>query len=89
MITPIRTKVLAKPFPSDDKSAGGIIVSDAHKAVSNKMKVISVGRGTLKDPMRFKKDDVVFRVKDHGDEIIIGGEKYYLIEQSHLIAKMN
>lgn len=89
MITPIRNRVLAKPFPPDEKSAGGIIVSDAHKAVSNKMRIIAVGNGTAKEPMRFRKDDVVFRVKDHGDEVIIEGEKYFLIEQSHLIAQLN
>jgi chaperonin GroES len=89
MVKPIRNYILAKPFPSDEKSAGGIIVSEAHRAVSNKMRVIEVGTGTQKEPMRFKKDDVVFRVKDHGNEIMIDGELHFLIEQAHLIAQLN
>lgn len=89
MITPIRDQVLAKPYPSDAMSEGGIIVSEAHRAVSNKMKIVEVGNGTKKEPMRFKKGDTAFRVKDHGEELLIGGEKYFLIKQSHLIAKMD
>jgi chaperonin GroES len=89
MIRPIRNKVLVKPFPSDELSAGGIIVSEAHRAVSNKMEVVEVGNGTKKTPMQFKKGDVVFRVKDCGDEIEMNGEKYFIVESSWLIAKLN
>lgn len=89
MITPIKDQVLAKPYPSDEISEGGIIVSEAHRAVSNKMQIIAVGKGTKKEPMQFKKGDTAFRVKDHGEEILIDGEKHFLIKQSHLIAKMN
>jgi chaperonin GroES len=89
MIKPIRDQILVKPYPSENISAGGIIVSDAHKADSNKMMVVAVGNGTKKDPIQFKEGDTAFRVKDHGDEVIIAGEKYFLIKQSYLIAKMN
>jgi chaperonin GroES len=88
-MTPIRDQVLVKPYPSENISAGGIIVSDAHKADSNKVRVVAVGNGTSKDPMRLKVGDTAFRVKDHGDEVIIGGEKHFLIKQAFLIAKMN
>lgn len=88
-LRPIKNKVLVKPFPSDEMSAGGIIVSEAHRAISNKMEVISVGEGTKQTPMQFKKGDTVFRVKDLGDPIEIKGELHFLIEQSWLIAKLN
>lgn len=86
---PIKNKVLVKPFPSDEFSVGGIIVSEAHREVSNKMEVISVGNGTSKTPMQFKPGDVVFRVKGCGDEFEINGQKHFLVEQSWLIAKLN
>lgn len=89
MIRPIKNKVLVKPFPSDDRSAGGIIVSEAHIAISNKMEVVEVGNGTKQTPMQFKKGDTVFRIKDLGDPIEIKGELHFLIEQSWLIAKLN
>lgn len=86
-MTPIKEKVLVKPYPSDDKSAGGIIVSEAHRSVSNKMKVIAVGSGTKKEPMQFKEGDTVYRIKDCGDEVIIGDERHFLVSQNWLIAK--
>jgi chaperonin GroES len=86
---PIKNKVLVKPFPSDELSVGGIYVSEAHREISNKMEVISVGNGTAKTPMQFKKGDVVFRVKGCGDEFEINGEKHFLVEQSWIVAKLN
>jgi chaperonin GroES len=89
MIQPIRDNVLVKPFPSDELSAGGIIVSEAHREVSNKMEVVAVGNGMKGKPMEFKKGDTAFRVKGMGDEIEINGEKHFLVKQSWLIAKLN
>lgn len=89
MIQPIRDNIVVKPYPSDEKSAGGIIVSEAHREVSNKMLVVAVGKGTPKEPMRFKEGDTVFRVKDMGDEFEKNGERYFIVKQNWLIAKMN
>jgi chaperonin GroES len=86
---PIRNYVLTKPFPSDEISAGGIIVSEAHRAISNKMKVVAVGNGVKDKPMQFKEGDVVFRVRDDGEPIDINGERHYLILQTDLLAKSN
>jgi chaperonin GroES len=86
---PVKNKVLVKPFPSDELSEGGIIVSEAHRAISNKMEVIAVGNGTNKTPMQFKEGDIVFRVKECGDEVDIKGEMHLLVEQAWLIAKLN
>jgi len=89
MIRPIRENVLVKPFASDEKSAGGIIVSEAHREVSNKVNVVAVGNGTKILPMNWKEGDVAFRIKDCGDEVIIGGEKHFIVKSNWLIAKMN
>jgi chaperonin GroES len=86
---PIKDYILVKPYEAENISAGGIIVSDAHKADSQKVKVVSVGNGTKKEPMRFKEGETAFRVKDHGELLLMGGEKYFLIKQSWLIAKMD
>jgi len=89
MIIPIKDNVVIKPFASDDKSSGGIIVSEAHREVSNKVKVIAVGNGTKKYPMNWKPGDIAFRVKDCGDEIIIDGERCFIVKSNWLIAKLN
>lgn len=86
---PIKDNVLVKPFKSDEISSGGIIVSEAHREISNKVEVIAVGNGTKLLPMKWKAGDVAFRIKDCGDEVIIKGEKYFLVKSNWLIAKLN
>lgn len=86
---PLRNKVLIRPFPPDEKSAGGIIVSEAHRAVSNKCEVIATGRGTEKLPMEFKPGDVVFRIQNCGEEYIIDGQKHFMVESNWILAKLN
>lgn len=88
MIRPILNNVVVKPFPSDEKSEGGIIVSEAHRAVSQKMRVVAIGSGTKKLPMKWSEGDVAFRVKDCGDEILIGGEKHFIVKSNWLIAQL-
>ena len=89
MIKPIREKVLVKPFMTEGVSAGGIIVSDAHKIPSNKVEVIAVGNGTKQLPMNFNPGDIVFRIKDCGEPIEINGELYYIVNSNWLLAKLN
>lgn len=88
MINPIRQQVLFKPFPPDEKSAGGLIVPDSYKEVSNKGTIISVGKGSTTHPMNFKKGDICFRIKDSGSEVIENGETFFLLDQGWLIAKL-
>ena len=89
MIQPIREHVLIKPYASDTISAGGILLSEAHKEISNKVKVIAVGKGTKDKPMKFTPGETVFRVKDVGDEILIDGERHFIVKQTWLLAKLN
>lgn len=85
----ILNKILIKPFPSEEKSTGGIIVADGFRERNSKATIISVGNGTKKTPMRYKPGMVVFSVKDNGEEFIINGEKHYLIESSWILAILN
>ncbi len=86
MIKPIGNKVLVKCFKGSDRSGGGIIVPEAFVKESNKVEIIEVGNGFPNKPMKLKKGDIGFRVKDWGNEIIEDGEKYYLMEASAIIA---
>lgn len=89
MIKPVGQNVLVKPFPVDGVSAGGIYVPDSAKEDSNKVLIVAVGNGTSKNPMRFKEGDIAFRVKDNFlSEIVINGEKHFLMPQSYLLAKL-
>lgn len=86
MIQPIRNQVLVKLFEGDDRSAGGIIVAESFRAESNKGKVIAAGKGTKGKPMQFKEGDIVFRVQGHGERVEEDGEKFYMMDQSTILA---
>lgn len=83
---PIGNKVLVKCFLGEEKSKGGIIVPESFRKESNRVEVIEVGSGTAKKPMRLKKGDIAYRVKDWGEPIIEDGQQYYLMEDSAIIA---
>lgn len=83
---PVGQYVLVKPYESDGITQGGLIVPDSVKPVSNKVKIVEVGGGSVKTPMRLKKGETGFRVKLWGEEILIDGEKHYLMTQQSIIA---
>lgn len=88
---PIRNQVLVKPLPSDEKSSGGIFVPESYREISNKVKIVAVGNGTKKTPMKFKKDQIVYKVKSNGAatwciEVLVKGEPHYLIGQDAILA---
>lgn len=85
-MTPIRNNILAKPFPSDEVSMGGILVPESAREISNKMLIVKVGNGTKQRPMKLKKGQIGFRVKGWGIEVIINGEKHYLMEDTAILA---
>jgi chaperonin GroES len=85
-MTPIRNNVLVKPYPSEEISEGGIIVPESARAVSNKVLIVEVGRGTKERPMSLVKGQTGFRVKEWGEEIEINGETHYLMDQAAIIA---
>ena len=83
---PIRNNILVKPCESDNISAGGIIVPESYKSDSNKVVVVKVGNGTKEKPMLLKEGQIGHRVKNWGTEILIEGEKHFLMEQEAIIA---
>jgi co-chaperonin GroES (HSP10) len=86
MVTPIRNNVIVKPFPPDRTTEGGLIVPESAQKVSNKVKVVAVGKGTKTRPMTLFEGQTAFRVKDWGVEILIDGELHFIMEQSAIIA---
>lgn len=86
---PIRDGVLVRPCESDSVSAGGIIVPDSYKAISNKVEVVAVGNGIASRPMKFQPGDIVCKIKDCGTEIEINGVKHLLIKDNWILAKLN
>ena len=86
MIQPIRDNILVKPLSKDNISESGLIIPESCAKVSNRMVVVAVGNGTKQSPMKRQVGDIGYRVKLWGEEIIIDGEPYFLMNQSALIA---
>lgn len=85
-MTPIGQYILAKPFLRPSFTDGGIYVPDTIKNDSNKVLIVETGNGSAKKPMRLSKGQIGYRVKDWGEEIIISGEKHFLMTQDSIIA---
>ena len=83
---PIRSNVLAKPYPPDTLSEGGIFVPESARSESNKMLIVAVGNGTKDRPMKFKEGQTIYRVKDWGTPVDIEGERHYLMDQDSILA---
>lgn len=85
---PILNNVLVKPYPPLEVSEGGIIVPENARQENNKVFIVAVGKGTKKKPMTLNPGESGFRVKSWGTEVIINGEKHYLMDQSAVLAKV-
>lgn len=86
MIQPIRNQIVFKPFFTSNVTKGGLVVPDSCKKESSKGEIVVVGNGTKKEPMQFKGGEIVFRTKDWGEPFEENGIRYYLMEQSAILA---
>jgi co-chaperonin GroES (HSP10) len=87
-IQPIRDNVVIKPYKKQ-QTDGGLFIPDSSQAQeSNRVQIVAVGTGTPKKPMRLKAGTVGYRVKSwKGDcEILIEGEKHYIVKQDSILA---
>lgn len=90
MITPLRGLALVRPIKSEEKSYGGIILTESSEKMS-KGTVIAVGLGNLtltgdSSPAPVVSNDVVFYRKYSGEDIADGPEKLSLIRFEDLLA---
>lgn len=88
MIKPIRNQVLVKAFKEDEVSTGGIIVPESLRKYGCRVEIIEVGNGTKNRPMKLKKGQIGFRVKDWGVPVEDNGELYHLMDDSAILATM-
>jgi co-chaperonin GroES (HSP10) len=86
MIQPIRNNVLVECIDMGNVTEGGLVVPDSVKKDSNKVRIVAVGNGTPKRPMKLKPGEVGFRVKDWGEEVWEDDKKYFLMDDKAIIA---
>jgi len=92
-ITPLGDRVLVKPASENEKkSTSGIIIPETiDKEKPQQGKVVAVGEGRITDggnliPVTVKKGDTVIFSKYGPDEIKVGGEEYYILNESNILA---
>lgn len=85
-IKPLADRVLIKPAPAEEKTAGGIIIPDTAKEKPLQGEVLAAGNGTKDEEMVLKAGDTVLYGKYAGTEIELDGEKYLIMRQSDVLA---
>ncbi|MBK8620227.1 MAG: co-chaperone GroES [Saprospiraceae bacterium] len=82
---PINDRVVVKPAPAEEKTAGGIIIPDTAKEKPQRGEVISVGPGKEGNKMTVKKGDIVLYGKYAGQEINHKGVDYLIMREDDIL----
>ena len=85
-IKPLADRVLIKPAPAEEKTAGGLIIPDTAKEKPLQGEVLAVGNGTKDEEMLLKAGDNVLYGKYSGTEVELEGEKYLIMHQKDVLA---
>ena len=85
-IKQLADRVLIKPAPAEEKTAGGIIIPDTAKEKPLQGEVLAAGNGTKDEEMVLKAGDTVLYGKYAGTEVELDGEKYLIMRQSDVLA---
>ena len=85
-IKPLADRVLIKPAPAEEKTAGGIIIPDTAKEKPLQGEVLATGNGTKDEEMVLKAGDTVLYGTYAGTEVEFDGVKYLIMRQSDVLA---
>ena len=89
-IRPLQDRILVKRIPSEEKSAGGIIIPDNAKEKPMEGQVVAVGNGKKLDDGSLHKPDVrvgdsVLFSKYAGSEVKIEGIEHLVMREDDLL----
>ena len=82
---PINDRVVVKPAPAEEKTAGGIIIPDTAKEKPQRGEVIAVGPGKDDIDMTVKAGDVVLYGKYSGQELQYEGVDYLIMREDDIL----
>ena len=86
-ITPLHDRVIVKPAPAEEKTAGGIIIPDTAKEKPQKGKVLSISEVDEKgNKPTVKVGDTILYGKYAGTEINVEGKEYLIMRESDIFA---
>jgi chaperonin GroES len=82
---PINDRVVVKPAPAEEKTAGGIIIPDTAKEKPQKGEIVAVGPGKDGNKMTVAKGDKVLYGKYAGQELQYEGETYLIMREDDIL----
>lgn len=90
-VKPLGDRVFVKVSPSEEKTAGGILLPDTAKEKPQVGEVVQIGSGKRKDdgtitPLEVKVGDQVLYSKYAGTDIKLGGDDYVLLSEKDILA---
>lgn len=92
-LNPLDDRVVVKPSPAEETTAGGIVLPDAAREKQQRGEVIAVGPGKLLDsgersPLSVDVGDLVLFGKYGGTEIEVDGDEVKILRESDILAKI-
>jgi chaperonin GroES len=85
-VTPLHDRVIIKPAPPVEKTAGGIIIPDTAKEKPQMGVVMAAGPGKKDEPTTVKKGDKVLYGKYAGAEFQYEGQELLIMRESDILA---
>ena len=85
-ITHLHDRVIVKPAPAEEKTAGGIIIPDTAKEKPQRGTVVAAGPGKKDEPMTVKSGDTILYGKYAGTEVSFEGNDYLIMRESDILA---
>jgi chaperonin GroES len=85
MMKPINDRVIVKPFPAEQKTAGGLIIPDTAKEKPQKGEIVAAGPGKEDIKMTVKVGDIVLYGKYGGQELSYEGVDYLIMREDDIL----
>ncbi len=90
-IRPLGDRVLVERIEEEEKTAGGIIIPDTAKEKPQEGRVISVGKGKVRDDgkvtrLDVSKGDRVLFGKYGGNDVTLDGTDYVILREDDILA---
>lgn len=82
---PINDRVVVKPSPAEEKTAGGIIIPDTAKEQPQRGEVVAAGPGKDGNLMTVQVGDVVLYGKYAGQKVELDGVEYLIMREDDVL----
>ena len=82
---PINDRVVVKPAPAEEKTAGGIIIPDTAKEKPQRGEIVAVGPGKEGNSMTVSVGDIVLYGKYAGQELSHNGQDYLIMREDDIL----